>query len=203
MIIIRITLQSYFPGSYLFRQVLGKSYTYMFVINTSLLVLAVLYSSLRLEWRSNSRQRPLSEAPNIFLDFFDYKHVVETAKTFSKKRSRHRRTFLCLLIVMMALYVFQRDEREIMYMYCQRVFRWSVGQFSTFRTFQSGIQDCVLLLAIPLMSGVFGWRDTVIVMIGAAAHTTARIFYVTADNSFLFYTGEYIFYPHYFFLSFS
>lgn len=91
---------------------------------------------------------------------------------------------------MMALYVFQRDEREMMYLYCQRVFRWNVGQFSTFRTFQSGLQDVVLLFAIPLMSGVFGWRDTVIIMIGASAHTAARIFYAVADVNLVFYIGE-------------
>lgn len=162
----------------------------MFAINTSLLVVAVLYTFIRLEWRSNDSQRPLSEASNIFWDFFDYNHVIETVKTFSKKRPRNRRTYLCLLIVMMALYVFQRDEREMMYMYCQRVFRWNVSQFSMFRTFQSGIQDVVLLFAIPLISGVFGWRDTIIVMIGAAAHTVARVFYAVADVSFVFYIGE-------------
>lgn len=162
----------------------------MFIINTSLLALAVIYTALRLEWRSSPNQRPLSEASNLLLDFFDYKHVVETAKTFSKPRTRNRRAFLSILIVMMALYVFQRDEREMMYMFCQRVFRWSVGQFSTFRTFQSALQDIVLLFAIPLMSGVFGWRDTVIVMVGAAAHITARIFYAAADVTSIFYVGE-------------
>ncbi|CAH1180344.1 unnamed protein product [Phaedon cochleariae] len=176
-------------GSYLFRNVLEKSYTYMFVINTLLMVMAFLYTLARLKWRSNPRQRPLSEADNKFFDFFDYNHVTNTIDTLFKKRPSNRRSYLLILIVMMALYTFQRDEREMMFMYCQLAFHWTVGQFSTFRTFQSALQDIVLLVAIPLMSKLFGWRDTIIIMIGAAAHTTARLFYIVADDSLIFYIG--------------
>ncbi|KAJ8967611.1 hypothetical protein NQ314_002729 [Rhamnusium bicolor] len=176
--------------SYLFRKVVDRSYTIMFTINTCLMVSAVLYTFVRLKWRSNPKQRPLSEAPNKILDFFDYNHVVNTVITVCKKRPSNRRTYLVMLFVMMGLYTFQRDEREMMYMYCQLVFNWTMGQFSTFRTFQSGLQDVVLLLAIPFMSRILGWRDTIIVMIGAAAHTTARIFYSTAETNWVYYTGK-------------
>ncbi|KAG5890946.1 hypothetical protein JTB14_019883 [Gonioctena quinquepunctata] len=176
-------------GSYLFGKVLNKSYTYMFAINTGLMLSAVIYSWLRLEWRSSPTQRPLSEANNIFLDFFDYNHVKDTCKTLGKERPGNKRRFLLMLIVMMALYTFQRDEREVMFMYCQLAFNWSVSQFSKFRTFQSGLQDIVLLFAIPVMSKLFDWRDTVIIMIGAAAHTVARIFYAAAKEEWPFYVG--------------
>nr|XP_023016601.1 proton-coupled folate transporter [Leptinotarsa decemlineata] len=176
-------------GSYLFRKVLNQSYTYMFLINTTLMLSAVIYTLLRLEWRSSPTQKPLSEANNIFLDFFDYNHVKDTIQTLGKKRPDNKRRFLLMLIVMTALYVFQRDEREVMYMYCQLAFNWTLNQFSTFRTFQSGLQDLVLLFAIPVMSRLFDWRDTVIIMIGAAAHTTARVFYSTAKETLAFYIG--------------
>lgn len=90
---------------------------------------------------------------------------------------------------MMALYVFQRDERNMMYLYCQLVFNWTVGQYSTFRTVQSALQDLGLLFAIPIMSRLLGWRDTVIIMVGALAHTTARIFYSQAVATWVFYMG--------------
>lgn len=167
-----------------------KSYTIMFIINTCLMVIAVVYTLARLDWQSNPNQRPFSEARNKLLDFFDYDHVTNTVITVCKKRPRSKRTYLVMMFVMMGLYTFQRDERDMMYIYCQLVFNWTVGQFSQFRTFQSALQDIVLLLAIPLMSRVFGWRDTVIIMIGAAAHTTARIFYSTARVTWVFYTGK-------------
>nr|CAI5846031.1 unnamed protein product [Callosobruchus analis] len=176
-------------GSFLFNKVFNKSYTIMFIINTVLMAISVLYTLVRLEWQSNSHQRPLSEAKNVFLDFFDYNHVAATVATITKKRRNNRRIYFYCLIVMMAIYVFQRDEREVMYMYCQLVFNWTIGQFSNFRTFQSALQDAVLLIAMPLMSGLLGWRDTVIIMVGATAHTIARIFYSTANVAWVFYVG--------------
>lgn len=163
----------------------------MFLINTVLMAFAVLYTSVRLEWRTNSRQSPFSEVSNKFLDFFDYNHLVDTAKVMCKNRLRQKRTYLLMLILMMALYTFQRDERDIMYMYCQLVFNWNIQQFSKFRTVQSGLQAVMLLIAIPVMSRLLGLRDTVIIMIGAIAHTAARIFYVTAQVPYVFYIGMY------------
>ncbi|CAG9857347.1 unnamed protein product [Phyllotreta striolata] len=176
-------------GSYLYNYVLNKSYTYMFIINSCLMIGAILYSSLRLRWRTNLKQRPLSEAPNKLRDFFDYNHLVNTVQVMCKRRPNNRRIYLLVLVGMMSLYTFQRDEREIMYMYCQRVFHWNVEEFSKFRTVQSALQDVILLIAVPLMSRVLGLRDTVIIMFGAIMHSSARIFYATANAALLFYIG--------------
>jgi hypothetical protein len=161
----------------------------MFGINVSLLVLAIIYTFLRLEWRTNKRQKPISEAANLFTDFFDYNHVVNTGKTLFKPRRHNRRMYLLLLILMMAFYTFQRDEKDMSYLYVQLVFKWNFDEFSNFRTIQSAVQDVFLLLAIPLMSRVLGWRDTIIIMIGALAHSVGRIFYATAIDSWVFYLG--------------
>ncbi|KAH1025636.1 solute carrier family 46 member 3 isoform X2 [Dendroctonus ponderosae] len=175
-------------GAYIFRKV-NQSYSTMFIINASLLVVAILYSLIRLKWQSSSNQRPLSEAHNLFLDFFDFNHVVDTTSTLCKKRAHKKRIILMLLILMMALYVFQRDERNTMYLYCQLVFHWTVSQYSTFRTVQSSLQAVVLLVVVPLMNKLFGWRDTVIMMTGALAHTLARVFYSSATAAWVFYFG--------------
>lgn len=175
-------------GNFIYSKV-DESYTIMFIINASLLAAAILYSMLRLQWRTTTTQRPVSEAGNLFLDFFDLSHILNTTKTITKSRTSKKRTVLILLILMMALYVFQRDERNMMYLYCQLVFNWTVGQYSTFRTVQSALQDLGLLFAIPIMSRLLGWRDTVIIMVGALAHTTARIFYSQAVTTWVFYMG--------------
>lgn len=62
-----------------------ESYTIMFIINASLLAAAILYSMLRLQWRTTTTQRPVSEAGNLILDFFDLSHIVNTAKTITKR----------------------------------------------------------------------------------------------------------------------
>ncbi|XP_050298296.1 proton-coupled folate transporter isoform X2 [Anthonomus grandis grandis] len=175
-------------GSIIYSNI-NQSYTKMFIINASLLAASIIYSLVRLKWRTSANQKPLSEARNLLLDFFDYNHVVNTAKTLCKWRPNKKRTILITLIIMMALYTFQRDERNMTYLYCQLVFNWSVTQYSTFRTVQSALQDLGLLIAIPLMSRILGWKDTVIIMVGAMAHTIARIFYSGAIATWVFYMG--------------
>lgn len=92
---------------------------------------------------------------------------------------------------MMAFYTFQRDEKNIMYLYVKFVFKWDyVKKFSDFKIFQSALQDLFLLLMVPLLSRVLGWRDTFIVMIGALSHSAARLFYATADSDLYFYIGN-------------
>lgn len=73
-------------GKYLFSNVTNESYSILFIINASLLFLSLLYTLVRLEWRTNERQRPISEANNLFLDYFDYNHAVETFRTMFKWR---------------------------------------------------------------------------------------------------------------------
>lgn len=73
-------------GKYLFSNVTNGSYSILFIINASLLFLSLVYTALRLKWRTVERQRPISEANNLFLDYFDYNHAVETFQTLFKWR---------------------------------------------------------------------------------------------------------------------
>ncbi|XP_065159331.1 probable peptidoglycan muropeptide transporter SLC46 [Atheta coriaria] len=176
-------------GKYLFSNVTARSFTTMFIINASLLLASLIYSMIFLKWRTSEMQRPLREANCILTDFFDYKHVVSTFQTLGKKRAMGRRTYLLLMIVAMGFYSFQRDEKGMSYLFFQLEHKWSFDQNSNFRTFISAVQDVILLLAMPLMTKVFGWRDTFIMMIGAACHSIARLFYAFADVTWLIYIG--------------
>ncbi|XP_044758271.1 solute carrier family 46 member 3 isoform X2 [Coccinella septempunctata] len=176
-------------GSYLYRRVFNKSYTMMFSLNAFLMFLSIVYTFLRLRWRTTDEQSPLPKLRYVLCDFLDYNHVVFTFRTIFQNRLAKRRRYLMLLILMMGLYTFQRDEKNTCYLYLQNVFHWSFPEISNFSTFKSAFQDIGLIIAIPLMSRVLGWRDTIIVMIGAFAHTAARIFFILADTDFMFYTG--------------
>ncbi|KAF2899173.1 hypothetical protein ILUMI_07002 [Ignelater luminosus] len=89
----------------------------------------------------------------------------------------------------MANYTFQRDERQMSYLYLQLVLNWTFDQVSNFRTYQSALQDVLLLTAIPFMSKLLGWRDTIISILGAIAHCIARVFYAVAETGWLIYVG--------------
>lgn len=176
-------------GSYLFRKVTNRSHSIMFAINCALMAMSILYTFFILKWRTNDKQRPLSEANNVILDFFDKDHLISTSKTIFRKRPNSQRTYLIILIVSMAMYTFQRNEKDMMYMYLQLVFNWGFGDYSQFKTFQTALQDVLLLVSVPFISNVLGWRDTIIAMIGALFMFLARIFYSTAEIGWVFYIG--------------
>lgn len=123
-------------GSYLYTNVVKSSYTIMFTINTTLLALAIVYSLIRLKWRTLPQQQSLV-GTNLLTDFFDRKHIAATIKTITKSRPNHGNLHLWLLLTIMMLYTFQRDEKPMSFLYTQLKFKWNVTTFSNFRTFQS------------------------------------------------------------------
>ncbi|XP_024943779.1 proton-coupled folate transporter [Cephus cinctus] len=175
-------------GSYLYNNVVNSSYTIMFVINSSLLVLSIIYSAVRLKCRTTDHQQPLAGV-NIFTDFFDLKHVIATLKTLTKPRRNSGRLHLWILLLAMALYTFQRDEKSMSYLYTQLTFQWDVASFSQFRTYQSCLFVVAVLIAVPILSKLIGLRDTIIVVIGACAHASGRVIFALAEIPELFYVG--------------
>lgn len=123
-------------GSYLFYNVLNKSYAIMFAINASLLFLAIVYSFIRLEWRTTPQQQPLS-GENVLKDFFDKKHLIETYRCATKRRPGFQRCHIWLIFICMMLYVFQRDENQMMFSYMKLIFKWDVKEYSDFKAFKS------------------------------------------------------------------
>lgn len=123
-------------GSYVFIHLVNMSYTIMFTINATLLLLAIVYSLVWLKWQTSPRQQPLS-GTNWLLNFFDMRHVNTTVRTLVKSRRNHGKLHLWLLLLAMCLYTFQRDEKPKSQMYTSLIFKWNVVDFSNFKTFQS------------------------------------------------------------------
>ncbi|XP_033316156.1 thymic stromal cotransporter homolog isoform X2 [Bombus bifarius] len=175
-------------GSYLYSNVVKSSYTIMFGINSTLLALAILYSLVRLKWQTLPQQQSLA-GTNLLTDYFDKKHVMATVRTMTKNRPNHGKLHLWLLLVIMMLYTFQRDEKPMSFLYTQLKFKWDVRKFSNFRTFQSATFVIAMLIGVPVMSKLMGIRDTIMVAIGAIAHASGRVIFVLAEIPELFYVG--------------
>ncbi|XP_011330458.1 proton-coupled folate transporter isoform X2 [Ooceraea biroi] len=175
-------------GSYVFNNVVNSSYTIMFAVNASLLLLAILYSLVWLKWQTSAQQQPLSGV-NWLVDFFDMRHVATTVRTLVKPRRHHGKLHLWLLLLAMSLYTFQRDEKPKSQMYTSLIFKWNVTDFSNFKTFQSSLFVLAMLIGVPIMSKLIGMKDTFIVAVGAIAHAAGRIVFVLADRPELFYVG--------------
>lgn len=175
-------------GSVLFKQVVNESFTAMFAISFCIMVSALLYSFFRLEWQTADSQRPL-KGVNVCTDFFDWKHVVDSVKAVGRPRANHGRLYLLLIILSMGLYTFQRNERQMSYLYTQKKFNWDQQQFSDFRTFQTVVYFVVTLLGAPLLTKLCGLKDSVIILMGAPAHAIARVIFAVAEVPWLFYFG--------------
>jgi len=119
-----------------FTHLVNMSYTIMFAINATLLLVAIIYSLVWLKWQTSPRQQPLL-GTNWLLDFFDMRHVASTIQTLTKPRRNHGKLHLWLLLLAMCLYTFQRDEKSKTQMYTSLMFNWTVVDFSNFKTFQS------------------------------------------------------------------
>ncbi|KAJ2954279.1 hypothetical protein O0L34_g2530 [Tuta absoluta] len=178
-------------GNLLFNKVVNESFTAMFVINTTLMVLATLYTVIFLDWQTRPEQKSLKEAgvKNPLTDFFDLKHISRTIAVLTKKRSNHERTYLWFLLMSMAFYTFQKDERPMMYLYTISQFGWGLTEFSNFRTYLSTAYVIVMLFGIPLMTKAWRWKDTVIVMLGATSHMAGHFIYTQATDGTMMYVG--------------
>lgn len=175
-------------GAYLYGSVVNGSFIAMFLINTVIMACTFLYSLLRLKWQTNDSQKPLNGV-NFCTDFFDWKHVVESLRSVVRPRANHGRLYLLLIILSMGLYTFQRNERQMSFLYTQKKFHWSTIEFSNFRTFQTATYAAVTLLGAPLLTKLCGLKDSVIVLMGAPAHAIARVIFALAAVPELFYFG--------------
>nr|XP_026500852.1 proton-coupled folate transporter isoform X1 [Vanessa tameamea] len=178
-------------GNLLYNRVVNRSFTAMFAINSCLMMVATAYCFLFLEWQTRPEQKSLREAgvKNPVNDFFDFNNIKQTLVTLTKKRPHNRRLFLWFLLISMAFYTFQRDEKPVLYLYTSKVFKWDATDFSNFRTYLSTAYVVVMLFGIPLTTKVLGWKDTIIVMLGASAHMTGHMIYAHAQTGTMMYIG--------------
>lgn len=101
----------------------------------------------------------------------------------------------------------------MVYLYTVKVFNWDTNTYSNFKTFQSTAFVVMMLIGIPIMSGLLKWRDTVssnhrnlsklirscsnascffskvIIMIGSISHASGRFFFAFARNPWVFCVG--------------
>ncbi|CAH0716106.1 unnamed protein product, partial [Brenthis ino] len=178
-------------GNLLYNKVVNRSFTAMFTINSSLMIISTLYCLFFLKWQTRPEQRSLREAgvKNPITDFFDLQNIKQTCLTLTKNRPDKRRLYLWFLLISMAFYTFQRDEKQVMYLYTSKVFKWDATNFSNFRTYLSTAYVIVMLFGIPLMTKILHWRDTIIVMLGATAHITGHMTYAHAQTGTTMYIG--------------
>lgn len=124
-------------GSYIFTNRANSSYAAIYAMAASSTIAAIIYSFLRLEWQTTETQAPIL-APNCQAcrDLFDKENIVATFKTFVRPRQAHERLYLWILLVIMIISVFPKDELAEAYMYTSLTFDWNITTFSNAETLQ-------------------------------------------------------------------
>lgn len=155
------------------------------------MLLSVLYSLIKLKWQTTPKQRPLTDLPpsKWLKDFFDKNHLKQTIRTLVKKRDNNFRNYIIIVMISMALYAFQRDEKPYLYLYAQLKLGWTVDLYSHFKTYQSAAFVIVMLVAMPLMNKLWKFKDTSIILIGATAHSLGRLFFIFAQGATMMFIG--------------
>ncbi|KAF7987222.1 hypothetical protein HCN44_010415 [Aphidius gifuensis] len=173
-------------GSYLYNEIFEKSYIIMFLINTFFLLLSLNYSLIFLKWRTNEFQIPV-DTQRFFSDFFNKKHVISIYKTVTIKRIAFGRLHLWFLFLSMCLYMFQRSETQMIFLYTQKTFNWDVVDNSYFRVYKSSLLIIAMSIVARTLDGYI--KDSYVVAIGACSHAIGRIFFAAGKNSTIFYLG--------------
>ncbi|CAB3377567.1 Hypothetical predicted protein [Cloeon dipterum] len=171
----------------------GESVVICFLVNAALLVVALIYAALRLNWRSAKRvmdtAKVVEKRKPFLCDFFDRQHLADTIRTVFRKRPGSRRAYLWGLLIAMGLYTFHRDESSLMYLYTQLTFNFDLNLYSNFRTYQSGVYVLGILCVMPIMTKVCKLPDAAAVLVGAAAHAAARVVFILAQMPYMLYVG--------------
>jgi hypothetical protein len=90
-----------------------KSVVICFSVNTILVLSALVYSAMRLEWKTAPKAvSPVAKKKPFLCDFFDRHHLVATINAILRKRPGHRRAYLWGLLIAMALYTFHRGSKN-------------------------------------------------------------------------------------------
>lgn len=168
-------------GKVLWERVAKFDYGIIFLFNIAFMMVAVMYTYLRIETDYRSR--------TSLRDCLKLEHIKQTIETLGKRRKFYGTSIMWLLFLGMSFYVFQRDERPIVYLYTTNTLKWNDSIFSEFKMVASFLYVLVLLLGVPLMSKVFKIRDTVIVMMGATSHILGHFIYANATDTKYMYAG--------------
>eukprot|EP00095_Tigriopus_kingsejongensis_P002938 maker-scaffold517_size150149-snap-gene-0.20 protein:Tk02938 transcript:maker-scaffold517_size150149-snap-gene-0.20-mRNA-1 annotation:"adenylate cyclase " len=143
-----------------------------------------LYINLRsYQWKPP--QRPRGEK----ISFLSWKHPYEALKTVFKERPHHRRMYMHLILVALAMILVPfSGESQVQYLYVRKKFGWEVDEFSTYRSIDSTIGILGEIICIPL----FAWlslNETLVFLIASLSPLLRHILQGVANSEWVFYAG--------------
>ncbi|XP_042875441.1 proton-coupled folate transporter-like isoform X2 [Penaeus japonicus] len=157
---------------------------------TSILIYCASAAYVLLRIRQTERQRQQQEEPQGTCDL---SHLSEAVAVTCRPRHQRATTHILLLILAMlfdSMPVW--GEGNVKYLFTQRALDWNHTQYSHWGTFSSLLSVAVLVVAVPVVSGVLGIRDGWMGVIGAVSRMVGSLCYAfvtSPDLAWLMWMG--------------
>lgn len=150
-----------------------QSYTYMYTINLTLLYFAFIYTGLR--FKLDIRE---------YESLFDFKYI-KKALTFGYKEKK-KVAIICICIF---LYMVEREENNVLYIYTKSMFNWTYKEYSNFKTIHVGLSALILFISY-LYIKFFENDNKKNIILGSSFCIIGQIIYLYSNvNSNIFYIG--------------
>lgn len=169
-------------GHFFYEKVFKSSYVAVFALNAFFVVLAMAWAVWRVEdvIRREGDLSPEGRQAHSWVNMVKLRDINNNDINLS-----------IILLLMLFIYQFQHEEEHYNYLYTQRMFGWTIADFSYFYCFQS----CCFFFAAAALS-CCSLSDTIdknneiaIIAIAIASYIVAITIYFFTKNDWIFYLG--------------
>jgi len=164
----------------------------LFSTSNVLYIIALFYGIFKLkEPRTTAPQQKTTEKKkNFLIDFFDWKHILETFKVAFKKGERNRKKRICsIMILVMVIIGPMHGEFMVNYIFARYKFQWSEMDYSMYTTFNLLAHMCGVMFCLSFFTKYLKMDDALLGMISCTSKIISGFIFAYAPNGFIFYIG--------------
>ncbi|XP_056639029.1 solute carrier family 46 member 3-like [Diorhabda sublineata] len=155
-------------------------------VSSLMFILGIIYASLWIkEYQPTFEKNKLA---HLFMNMFDPKNAMETITVIFKTKGKSKHLYAMLLFVMIYQSALE-GENNLLYLYVQNVFHWTVVDYAYFLTANSAVSVVGNILGLCVFVKVLGAGDLVILFMTVLTKLISEIIFGCAKSSVVFYIG--------------
>uniref|UniRef100_A0A6P7GGQ6 Uncharacterized protein LOC114337895 isoform X1 n=2 Tax=Diabrotica virgifera virgifera TaxID=50390 RepID=A0A6P7GGQ6_DIAVI len=155
-------------------------------ISTSIMFFSLFYGVF---WVKETAKTDIEYNLDLVFDVFNPMHIIETFKVIWKRPSNASHLYALLLLVTLHKAAYDGDN-NLLYLYVQNVFQWTVVDYTYFLTAHSTLTLIGNLLGLCLFVKILGTGDLLILLITTFTRIVSNIILGCARSSFVLYISN-------------
>lgn len=162
-----------------------KSFTLMFYINLTLLLIAFIYTLVHLKniIAIDDMEVGIKNNSLLIKKIFNYKNVLNLLKF-----NYYNNKYIILICFCMLFYTSEREESSVLYLYTQLKFNWNFEYYSFFKIFQTTLSIIVLIIFL-FVTKYIKIKDEKILIFSNVSFIIGQVIYIFAEKYTTFYTA--------------